>query len=63
MPQYWDLPHTKEKRDTMISHVEKFAATHNMHQYSAPRENFDYHTAQEETLKLKLNHCIVEDLS
>ena len=62
MPSYWGS-HTKEANETMKELVEKFRVAHNMHFYSAPREDFEYYTAQKETIALGLTNCIVEDLS
>ena len=62
MPNYWEA-HSKESYDEMKELVEKFQKSHNMHFYSAPREDFDFYTAQKETLELNLTSCIVEDLS
>ena len=62
MPNYWGT-HTKEAYDEMQELVKKFQESHNMHFYSAPRENFSFKEAEKETLKLNLTNCIVEDLS
>ena len=62
MPNYWGT-HTKDAYDEMTRLVEKFQKSHNMHFYSAPRENFSFAQAEKETLELNLINCIVEDLS